>query len=245
MRTLTFLSLVLLLQFPVYCEANLFNNLYKYSIPEEDFNLQDDVLLYEIDFSKYKDGNATKILKQLGFSFKLDASKIKPVIKESRLFIGDKQGRVAFFVKNFTFGKATKMSITWGVSKFTNNEDWENNKQFNSLGLAVSFGTKKFSSGGPFYYPKMPRFIGYFISKTAKVNKRYLGKYYRKSGRLLCLSNSSNEVTSNINLVEDFEKHFEGIKYDPITGFAFQVFSKGSNGSLAYIKNIQFFGPSK
>lgn len=203
-----------------------------------------DILLYEVDFSKYKSGNATKTLKQLGFIFKLGASKMNPTFKNSRLYIGDNTGHVAFYVKEYLQGKATRVKIIWGVDRFTSNESWEQGKQSNAIGLAVSFGLEKVSSGS-WYIPNMPRFIGYFISKTAKIRKTYLGENFKLGGKLVCVSNSSQEVESDIDLVKDFKWQFPDKDYMPVSGFSIQANTKGSKATSAYIKSISFYGSEK
>lgn len=198
-------------------------------------------LLHHIDFSKFKSGDATKTLKKLGFIFKMAASKMNPTFKNSRLYIGDNKGHVAFFVKEYLYGKATRLKINWGVDKFTSNESWEKGKQSNAIGLAVSFGLEKVESG-TWYVPNMPRFIGYFISKTAKIRKTYVGEHFKLGGKLVCISNSNQEVESDIDLVKDFKWQFPNKKYMPVSGFSIQANTKGSKATSAYIKSISFYG---
>ncbi|PCJ19522.1 MAG: hypothetical protein COB02_07185 [Candidatus Cloacimonadota bacterium] len=239
-----FISLIIFisLQSFLYCEGDFFDDINMHS-NSENLN-KGEHLLYEIDFSKYSNGNATNLLKKLGFELKMGASKMNPTIKNSRLYIGDNKGHVAFFVKEFVYGTTTRLKIIWGVDKFTSNEKWEQGKQSNAIGFAVSFGREKIDSG-TWYVPNMPRFIGYFISKTAKIRKTYVGEHFKLGGKLLCISNSTKEVTSDLDLVSDFEKEFPKLNYIPVSGFSIQANTKGSKGSLAYIKKIQFFGFNK
>ncbi|MCO4780948.1 MAG: hypothetical protein KC646_01385 [Candidatus Cloacimonetes bacterium] len=225
-----------------FSEDNFFGDINQYSVANEVVeNHNIEKLLYKVDFSKYKAGNATKTLKKLGFIFKMDAKKMNPTFKNSRLYIGDDTGHVAFYVKEYLYGKATRLKITWGVDQFTSNESWEQGKQSNAIGLAVSFGLEKVSSG-TWYVPNMPRFIGYFISKTAKIRKTYVGEHFKLGGKLVCISNSAQEVESDIDLVQDFNWQFPDKEYMPVSGFSIQANTKGSKATSAYIKSIAFYG---
>jgi hypothetical protein len=240
-----FLILLISIHSLSFCEVDFFGDIKQSSVAQDKVKDRDtNKPLYHMDFSKYKSGDATKTLKKLGFIFKMGANKMHPTFKNSRLYIGDDTGHVAFYVKEYLYGKATRLKITWGVDRFTSNESWEQGKQSNAIGLAVSFGLEKVDSG-TWYVPNMPRFIGYFISKTAKLKKTYLGEHFKLGGKLVCISNSNQEVESDIDLVQDFNWQFPNKDYMPVSGFSIQANTKGSKATSAYIKSITFYNPTK
>ena len=85
MRSLFLLTIFFSFHFQAISEETFFDDVHLFSESEALLELEessrDEELLYEIDFSAYKDGDAKKLLKRLGFVFKMGASSMNPTIK--------------------------------------------------------------------------------------------------------------------------------------------------------------------
>jgi len=204
-------------------------------------------VLYTLDFSKQKDGDAKTWLKSKGFRFMLDANELSMKFQGGKLLIatsGEKSGMIGVklpaggYLKN-----AGSVKIVWGVDKFPKGADWAKGNNRLAIGALITMGTEKLSSGLPLGINAAPAFFGPFIGQKERVGGRYLGMLYKEGGRYYCVSNQNSgaTVTTNFDIAEKYRKEFRK-PVPPVTAFAFQMNTKDtSGGAQAFIKSITFY----
>jgi hypothetical protein len=134
--------------------------------------------------------------------------------------------------------------IEWGILDYPTDASYEKQINNEALMVFVFFGYDKISSGH-FLIPNSPYFVGLFLGRDDEVNKPYTGRYFKKSGRFVCLGNPApNEtVVSEFDLVETFKTCFEKDDVPVISGIGLGTDTSGSgnNGrASAFIKRIEF-----
>jgi len=204
-------------------------------------------VLYSLDFSKHKDGDAKAWLRSKGFKFMLDASALSMKFSGGKLVIstsGEKAGMIGI---KLPAGRSLKnigsVKIVWGVDKFPKGANWAAGNNRLAIGALLTLGTKKLSSGLPFGINAAPAFLGPFIGQKEHVGKRYLGALYKEGGSYYCVSNKNGgaTVTTNFNIDQKYQQAFKKAT-PPLTAFAFQMNTKDtSGGAQAFIKSITFY----
>jgi len=204
-------------------------------------------VLYSLDFTKQKDGDAKAWLKSKGFKFMLDANALSMKFQKGKLVIqtsGEKAGMIgmkfpaAGYLKNIG-----SVRIVWGVDRFPKGANWAAGNNRLAIGALISLGTKKLSSGLPLGINAAPPFFGPFIGQKERVGGRYLGMLYKQGGRYYCVSNKNGgaTVTTNFNISQKYRQEFKK-QAPPVTAFAFQMNTKDtSGGAKAFIKSITFY----
>lgn len=96
-----------------------------------------------------------------------------------------------------------------------------------------------------FAIPNAPYFIGFFLGKDEKVGKGYVGRYFQKGGRYVCLGNPEpgEMVVSEYDLVSAFKRKYEKDEVPVISGIALAIDTTRSSGggkAAAVIKSIEF-----
>ena len=204
-------------------------------------------VLYAVDFSKQKDGDAKAWLRSKGFKFMLDASKLSMQFKGGKLVI-ETSGKIAgMFGIELPPGKYLNhigtVKIVWGVDRFPKGADWAKGNNRLAIGALIALGTEKLSSGLPMGINAAPPFFGPFIGQKERVGGRYLGALYKKGGRYYCVSNKNSgaTVTTHFNISQKFQQEFKK-PAPPVTAFGFQMNTKDtSGGAKAFIKSITFY----
>jgi len=204
-------------------------------------------VLYSLDFTKQKDGDAKAWLRSKGFKLMLDASKLSMRFKEGKLVIstsGEYAGMIGIqFPANRYLKNIGSVKIVWGVDRFPKGADWARGNNRLAIGALIALGTEKLSSGLPLGINAAPPFFGPFIGKKERVGGRYLGKLYKKGGRYYCVSNKNGgtTVTTNFNISQKYQQEFKKAA-PPVTAFAFQMNTEDtSGGAQAFIKSITFY----
>lgn len=203
-------------------------------------------VLYSIDFTKQKDGDALNWLTSQGFEFLLDMKAISLKFSNGALVIESTKKQAGLMGIKFPEGKYLEnignAVIEWGVDRFPKGADWENNNNRVAIGALFLLGTKRFPSGRPLLAQPVPYFIGPFIGEKEKIGKRYLGMLYKEAGRYYCVSNKSGStVITNFNINQKFYEEFKK-KTPPITAFGLQMNTKNTEGGAkAFIKRITFY----
>ena len=204
-------------------------------------------VLYSLDFTKQKDGDAKAWLRSKGFKLMLDASELSIKFKGGKLVIQTSGEKAGVFGVHFPANKYLKnigsVTIVWGVDKFPKGADWATGNNRLAIGALITLGTKKLSSGLPLGINAAPPFLGPFIGEKERVGKRYLGKLYKEGGRYYCVSNKGGgaTVTTNFNISQKYQQAFNK-PAPPVTAFAFQMNTKDtSGGAQAFIKSITFY----
>lgn len=102
---------------------------------------------------------------------------------------------------------------------------------------------------GSLFIPDSPHFIGLFLcSGDDRINHAYVGFYFKKSGRYVCVDKPSEGelVTSRLDLLEAYRTAFDKERDDDpgISGLALALDTKkaGDKGrSSAFISEIRFY----
>ena len=204
-------------------------------------------VLYSLDFTKQKDGDAKTWLRSKGFKLMLDADELSMKFKSGKLVIstsGEKAGMIGLKLPADRYLKnAGSVRIIWGVDKFPKGANWAGGNNRLAIGALIVLGSKKLSSGLPLGINAVPPFFGPFIGQKERVGGRYLGALYKEGGRYYCVSNKNGGsiVTTNFNLSQKYRKEFNK-PVPPVTAFAFQMNTKDtSGGAQAFIKSITFY----
>lgn len=203
-------------------------------------------VLYSVDFSKQKNGNALPWLKSQGFQFLLNMEDFSLQFSPKGLMIETKDAKAGLM--GIRFSKATPLKnigsvvIEWGVDTFPRGADWENSNNRLAIGAIFVLGTETFSSGRPLFAKAVPYFLAPFIGQKEQVGKRYLGMLYKDAGRYYCVSNKSGTIIkTRFNIDQKFKQEFEK-NTPPLTAFAIQMNTKNTQGGAkAFIKRITFY----
>ena len=203
-------------------------------------------VLYSIDFSKQKDGNAIGWLKSQGYELLLDIEDMSVNFSNKRLVIETKGTKAGLFGIKFMQGKHLenigRVVIEWGVDRFPKGADWAKNNNRLAIGAMFVLGTERFSSGRPILAKPAPYFLAPFIGEKEDVGKGYLGMLYRESGRYYCVANiSGTTIKTNFDINQKFQQEFKK-KTPPLTAFGIQMNTKNTTGGAkAFIKKITFY----
>jgi len=203
-------------------------------------------VLYTVDFTKQKDGDAKGWLKSQGFKLLLDADKLSMKFSGGKLVIqtsGEYAGMIGIQLPEDNYlQNIGSVTIEWGVDKFPAGADWAGGNNRLAIGALLAFGTEKLSSGLPMGVNAAPYFLGPFIGQKEQPGKMYLGALYKQGGRYYCVSNknSGSTVMTQFNIDQKFQQAFKK-PTPPLTAFGFQMNTKDTKGGAqAFIKRITF-----
>ncbi len=201
-------------------------------------------VLYRLDFTKMKDGDAVKWFKDENFVFKRNGDEVKLRFGNNRLIVENEDDINGLITKQIEIKNAKRIRIVWGVNKYPKGANWEKGVLREAIGLVLTFGNEKISSGS-FVIPNVPYFIEFFLGELEVENKEYVGNYFKKGGRYICkpCNNRVNEtVVTDYELKENFVNFFEKSDVPPITGIAIETDTRDTEGpSSAFIKKIEIF----
>ena len=201
-----------------------------------------------IDFTDYENGSVEQWLEAKGFKFERDArdrKKLDLEVAEEGLILDIKKSMLGMMVnEGVDLEKFTSIRLEWGVFDYPEGASYEKEIRNEALMVIVFFGYDKISSGH-FLIPNAPYFIGFFLGKEEKAGESYVGKYFKKSGRYVCLGNpkEGETVTSEYNLVEAFKKEYKKDEVPVISGIALSVYTVGAKNqgkAKAFIKSVEF-----
>jgi len=199
-------------------------------------------VLYTLDFSKQKDGDAMAWMQAKGFQFLLDSKELNLRFSKGRLTFETKDSIAGLFGVRFKNGISNVGSvlIEWGVEKFPKGADWSKGNNRVAIGAVFVMGKERFTSGIPFV-KSVPYFLAPFIGEKESVGKQYTGKLYKKSGKYYCVSDKAGLKKTRFNIDQKFKTSF-GAKVPALTAFAFQMNTKNTDGGAkAFIKKITFY----
>ena len=180
---------------------------------------------FMIDFSDYQDGSVEKWLEGKGFQFERDArdrKKLDLEVGEDGLVLDIKTPMLGLIVnEGVDLEEFSSIRIEWGVSDYPEGASYEEGIRNEALMVIVFFGYDKISSGH-FLIPNAPYFIGFFLGREETVGKGYMGSYFKKSGRYVCLGNpqEGQAVISEYDLVEALKRKYEKDEVPLISGLA-------------------------
>jgi len=199
-------------------------------------------VLYSLDFSKQKDGDATAWMQSKGFQFLLDSKELNLRFSKGRLTFETTNSIAGLFGVRFKDGISNVGSvlIEWGVEKFPKGANWSQGNNRVAIGAIFVMGKERFSSGIPFV-KSVPYFLAPFIGEKESVGKQYTGKLYKKSGKYYCVSNKTGLKKTRFNIDQKFKASF-GVNVPALTAFAFQMNTKNTDGGAkAFIKKITIY----
>jgi len=206
--------------------------------------------VYVMDFSQEPDGDAISWLRDRNFVLMLKADKLVKTFRDGTLAISTDKSIAGMFSLEFDkkdyIPNVKMIRIEWGVTRFPEGADWENDIKRVPVAIMFSFGDKKLSSGLPFGINSAPYFLSPFIGQSEKIDKVYVGKLYKKGGRYFCVSNGSiplgKTVVTEFEVDNRFRELFKLTATPPITGFAFQMNTQDTKGGAdAFIRKIEFY----
>ena len=107
----------------------------------------------------------------------------------------------------------------------------------------VFFGYEKINSGSIFI-PDTPYFLSLFLGPDEVLQKAYSAKFFKDSGRWICLGNPRPGITirSELDLLGAYRRHFDKTDTPIISAIAVSIDTQnsGNNGQAAsFIKRIQ------
>jgi hypothetical protein len=203
---------------------------------------------FMIDFTDYEDGSVETWLKEKGFQFERDAKNRKKLdleVGEEGLIFDIKRSMLGMMVnEGVDLEEFTSIGLEWGINDYPEGASYEAGIRNEALMVIVFFGYEKISSGH-FAIPNAPYFIGFFLGREEKVGKGYMGRYFKKSGRYVCLGNpqEGETVKSEYNLIEAFKRKYEKDEIPLISGLALSIDTtkaKNKGKARAFIKSIEF-----
>jgi hypothetical protein len=203
---------------------------------------------YFIDFMDYESGSVEKWLREKGFEFRRDARDRKKLdldVDDNGLILDVKQGMLGMMLNEAVdLEEFSTLRLEWGVIQYPEGANYEQGVLNEALLVVVFFGYDKISSGH-FLIPNAPYFIGFFLGKEEQVGKGYVGRYFKKGGRYVCLGNPKpgEMVTSEYDLISAFKRKYEKDEAPIISGIALAIDTtkSGKGGKAgAFIKSIEF-----
>jgi hypothetical protein len=207
-------------------------------------------VLYTIDFSGQADGAAVDWLEQNGYVSALDAAELHPRFEKGQLVLSTDDTLAGIIGKwlpeSDQLHGVERVIIEWGVFRFPEGANWEAGNNRVALSVMVFFGTEKLSSGLPFGVNAAPYFFGPFIAKVEPADTMYVGTLYKKGGRYFSVAApaaSAGLFSTDFELQQRFRQVFDKSEVPAISGFAFQMNTKDTNGgAAAAIRRITFMG---
>jgi len=203
---------------------------------------------FMIDFSDYENGSVEKWLEAKGFNFERDArdrKKLDLEVGEEGLILDIRNSMLGVILnEGVDLEEFTSIRLEWGVLDYPEGASYEQGVRNEALMVIVFFGYDKISSGH-FLIPNTPYFIGFFLGREERIGEGYVGRYFKKSGRYVCLGNpiEGKTVISEYNLVEAFKRKYEKDEVPLISGVALTMDTtkaKNQGKARAFIKGIEF-----
>lgn len=205
--------------------------------------LQAQDVVHRIDFTQQPDGDATAWLKEQGYEFKRNASRLNPRFENQRLVIETTGEEVGLIVRELELPGVERIRIRWGVDRYPRGADWEQGVYRVPVAAMISFGDEKIGSGSLFV-PSAPYFIGLFLGEKEQEGRAYTAQYYRKGGRYFCVPCSppaGETVVTDFNLDEAFQQEFDVSPTPPVTSFGFQMNTEDTDGGArAFLETVEF-----
>jgi hypothetical protein len=201
-----------------------------------------------IDFSDYdaEKGSVRDWLAAKGFNFKFDSEDHDDIAlsaEQGGLHIRTNKPAFGMIYRELDAPGAARARITWGVSEFPEGASYENGVHDEALMLYIFLGDEKMPSGS-WLLPDSPYFIGMYLCDSDQVERPYQGKYYKGSGRFVCVGKPGRgeKVVSEFDFATAFEKYFGKDQVPVVSGIGLEVDTKeaGNDGrAAAFIQKIE------
>ncbi len=212
----------------------------------------DDKPVHVVRFSDYDHGPIDDWLAKKGFQFKQDADRRDLIdfdVGETGLVIDAKRHAFGFMPnESVNVPEFSRIEIDWGVNTFPKGASYEQGVRNEALMVIVLMGDERQSSGS-FLIPNSPYFVGLFLCHgDDKVNYPYVGAYFKKGGRYVCLGRpeKGETITTSFDLLEAYREYFDKERDDDpaISGLALALDTKkagDSGASSAFVREIRFY----
>lgn len=205
---------------------------------------------YLVDFSDHAAGSVEEWLKTKGFVPEKDAR------RRDRFGLSADEHGLAIQAERRLFGVLTNervdvpvvsgIEIVWGVTRYPKGASYERGVNNEAIMIYVFLGDERLPSGS-FLIPDSPYFIALYLCRDDRLNHPYVGNYFKKSGRFVCLDQPKpGETTvSRFDLLSAYRAYFdkEGDDDPAVSGMAISVdTSKSGDGGKAgaFIKRVRF-----
>lgn len=206
-------------------------------------------LVYSVNFSDQPEGDARPWFLDKGYLMKLDADEIELFFKNKQLNLKTSEAKAGLFGLKLKpehyLADITSVEIEWGVIKHPEGANWEAGNNRLAIAFMFFFGTEKVTSGLPFAINSAPYFLSPFIGSKETPGKAYLGKLYKEGGRYICVTTTEGSdklIKTNFKIDPRYLNVFDKKKIPPITGIAFQMNTKDTQGGAhAFIRKLSFY----
>ena len=211
--------------------------------------------IYELDF-RSATGDVKDWFEKIKWEFREDLDEMNLRFEEGKLVIEPTSDKLGVLMRDFEKKEylhgVTKIRIEWGVDQYPLGADWSGSadKTRNTreaVSFMIFFGESKLDSGF-FLAPDLPYFISFFLGKDEKPDQIYLGNYWQKGGRYLCIPCDGNSEKMYVTEIDLSAKFFElfAKKPEPISALGIEIDVQKTdkvNGrhSKAYIKRVELF----
>jgi hypothetical protein len=196
---------------------------------------------FQLDFSDTKGMTPADWLTHNGFKLQNDASKLKLRFEDDRLVIETTEAINGILTKELDVPDVSRIRIEWGVNRYPQGADWEKGVLREAVGVIVSFGKEKISSGS-LVVPNVPYFIGLILGEHEVEGKAYLGNYFKKGGRYFCVpcqNPTGTSVVTEFPLGSVFKEQFSKSSVPPVSALTIEADTRNTDGkSEAYIRRI-------
>jgi hypothetical protein len=185
--------------------------------------------IFSIDFSDYQPGSGSirEWLVAKGFEAEHDARDPKAIVasfKDGSLQIKTEAPAFGLIYIRRDVPDVARIRITWGVTRFPANASYERKINNEAIMVYAFFGHEKLPSGS-WFVPDSPYFIGMFLCDRDPIERPFIGRYYEKGGRFVCLGHPEPgaRVTTEFNLASAFKSYFGQDRLPALSGISLEV----------------------
>ena len=200
-------------------------------------------VVYSIDFTKMKNGDATSWFKENDYAFRLDVDELNLKFQDGKLVLSNNGDVNGLLFKETDIRGAKRVRIEWGVNKYPPGIDWENGFFRDGVMLLMTFGNENISSGS-FIIPNVPYFIALFLAEKEEDGKAYTGRFYKKGGRYICTPCGApvgETVITDFDFDSRFKELFNKSEVPHISAVGIEMDSRDIDSyAEAFIKKIEF-----
>jgi hypothetical protein len=211
----------------------------------------EDKLVHVVRFTDYEIGTIDDWLLGKGFRFEQDAKRRDRIdfdIEDNALLIESNKRALGLMPNEaVNLQEFDYIEIDWGVNRHPRGASYEQGVRNEAIMAIVFLGDERHPSGSMFI-PDSPYFVGLFLcSGDDRVNHPYVGSYFKKNGRYVCLDRPGpgQLVRSRFDLLQAYRRFFdkEGDDDPGISGIALGLDTKKSKGgkASAFVREIRLY----
>jgi hypothetical protein len=200
-----------------------------------------------INLADYAGGSVMEWLKKKGFTPEQDMKdqgRITLSAAHGALVMEAKAPSLGLLMSPANIAEYSRIRIEWGVLAFPPGTSYERGVRSDAVMVYVFFGDKKLPSGSVLV-PDSPYFLGLFLCNSDRIGYPYIGRYFKQSGRYVCLDRArvGATVTSQFSIAAAFQRFFKRDEALPISGIAIAIDTKSAEGdgsARGFVKRIEF-----